>query len=422
MYLKLNLDYLKHYLNNKDIEDEIFKNKKTFEDSYQCLFGPNNLKGWFEVENHAGIEALEQIEEISNYVIKNAEVLVVLGIGGSNRGAMAVVEYFKAVRSEFPEIIWAGNNLSGTALKEVFSRIGKRSVMIDVIAKDFRTIEPGLSFRMFREYLKDRYADEYHKHVIVTGSVGSNQLKEMAETYQYLYLPFPENVGGRFSVLTPVGLLPMAVAGIDIRKLVSAASKTEKKLKSKPIEKNPAIIYSIVRKLLFQKGFQIEGFVFLEPSLEYFGRWLVQEFGETEGKIAEAIFPTSFSYSEDLHAIGQYIQEGRRFIFESYFNCFRESRLKIPKSKEKDGFDYLDQKEYDDVNRAVYQAAIEAHSEDGVPCVEFILPEPDEEVFGELFYFFLFTVYCSANLIGVNPFNQNGVENYKLNMYRILGK
>lgn len=422
MKLQLNLSYVDKYLSEEEIISEIERNREIFLQSYECKLGPDDRKGWFKVDNYANQEMLQRILEVSDYVRKNAEVFVVVGIGGSNRSALAAVECFKYDHPDSPEIIWAGNNLSGTSLKRIFDRIGNRSVIIDVIAKDFNTVEPGLAFRMFREYLKKRYGNDYNKHVIVTGSEGKGQLKEVSEKYGYLFMPFPEDVGGRFCVLTPVGLLPMAVAGIDIRKIVQAAKDTETYLKKLPLEENPAIRYAVARNLLFRKGFQIEGFVVVEPELEHLARWWLQEFGETEGKIQDAIFPTYFVYSEDLHSMGQYIQEGRRFVFETYFNCFKPTEISIPKSAEEDGFGYLDNRPYDDVNHAVYQAALSAHYEDGVPCIEFKAPAPDETVFGEFYYFFLFAVYCSANMIGVNPFNQEGVENYKRNMYRILGK
>ena len=422
MIVKLNLKNIDKFVSEEEIQEVISSNRQLFQDSYECKLGPDDRKGWFKVDNYANDAMLKEILEVSKNVRKNAEVFVVIGIGGSNRSALAAIECFKHDHPDAPEIIWAGNNLSGTSLQRVFKRIGERSVYIDVIAKDFNTVEPGLTFRMFREYLKRRYGSAYNKRVIVTGSEGRGQLKEMSEKYGFTYLPFPEDVGGRFCVLTPVGLLPMSVAGIDIRKLVLSAKKTEAELKSLPIEENPAIRYAVARNLLFKKGFQIEGFVVIEPELEHFARWWLQEFGETEGKIQDAIFPTYFVYSEDLHSMGQYIQEGRRFVFETYLNCFKPTEIKILKSEEEDGFDYLNNRPYDDVNHAVYQAALNAHYEDGVPCIEFIAPAPDETLFGELYYFFLFAVYSSANLIGVNPFNQDGVENYKRNMYRILGK
>jgi len=422
MRLELNLKYTDKYLSEEEIQEEIRKNREIFEASYECKLGPDDRKGWFRVDNYANPRMLERILEVSEYVRKNAEVFVVVGIGGSNRSALAAIECFKYDHPDAPEVIWAGNNLSGSSLKRVLDRIGTRSVIIDVIAKDFNTVEPGLAFRMFRKYLKERYGDDYNKHVIVTGSEGKGQLAEMAEKYGYIFLPFPEDVGGRYCVLTPVGLLPMAVAGMDIRRLVEAAKRTEQYLKSLPIEENPAVRYAVARNLLFRKGFQIEGFVVCEPELEHLARWWLQEFGETEGKIQDAIFPTYFVYSEDLHSMGQYIQEGRRFVFETYLNCFKPTEIVIPESAEADGFGYLDNRPFDDVNHAVYKAALSAHYDDGVPCIEFKAPAPCEEVFGEFFYFILFSVYCSANFIRVNPFNQEGVEGYKRNMYRILGK
>jgi len=420
--IKLNTSYLDKFIKEEDIEREFEKNEALFQDCYDMKFGQEDRKGWLTVENHAHDIALEEVLKVSERIRKYADVLVVIGIGGSNRGALAAIHGLVKENNEGPEILWAGNNLSGAYLQKIFDKIKDRSVYIDVIAKDFNTIEPGLTFRMFRSYLEERYGDKYHERVIVTGSEGKGQLKELAEKYHYTFLPFPENVGGRYSVMTPVGLLPIAVYGLDIKKLIKRAKETEKYLKSVPFRENPALRYAIIRKLLFEKGFHIESMCVFEPQLEHFARWWLQEFGETEGKGQNVIFPTYFVYSEDLHSMGQYIQEGRRFVFETYIKSFKKTDLKVPNSDVKDGFDYMNGRAFDEANHAVYEASITAHSEDGVPCIEFEVPEPDEAIFGELFYFFLFAVYTSANYIGVNPFDQNGVEGYKQNMYRILGK
>ena len=420
--IKLNTTYLESFIKPEDIEQEFQKNEQLFKDCLLMKFGQEDRKGWLTVDNHAHDKALDDILEVSKRIRKNAEVLVVIGIGGSNRGALAAIHGLVKDKHDGPEIMWAGNNLSGAYLSKIFDKIGERSVYIDVIAKDFNTIEPGLTFRMFRSYLKKRYKDTYHERIIVTGSEGKGQLKELAKRYNYTFLPFPENVGGRYSIMTPVGLLPIAVYGLDIKKLVKRAKETEKYLKTIPIRENPALKYAIIRKLLFEKGFQIESMCVFEPQLEYFARWWLQEFGETEGKGQHVIFPTYFVYSEDLHSMGQYIQEGRRFVFETFIKSFKKTDLMVPISLEDDGFDYMNGRAFDEANHAVYEAAITAHSQDGIPCIEFEIPEPDEAIFGELFYFFLFAVYCSANYIGVNPFDQNGVEGYKHNMYRILGK
>ncbi len=420
--LQFNEKYIDKYVTSQEITNEILKNKQLFEDSYQCKYGDVDRKGWFVVDNNANDSMLAKIKQVARKIAKQAEVLVVIGIGGSNRGSLAAVECFKYDHPDCPEIIWAGNNLSATALQRVFDKIGGRSVAIDVIAKDFRTIEPGLTFRMFRQYLKQRYGDKYVDRVTVCGSVTHDNLKEMADKYGYTFLPFPEEVGGRYCMLTPVGLLPAAVAGIDIDKLVESARKTEQLLKSMPIDKNPAVRYAVARNLLFRKGFQVESMVVFEPELEHFARWWLQEFGETEGKIQECIYPDYYCFSEDLHAIGQYVQQGRRFIMETYLKCFKPTKVVIPQSDEQDGFDYLNGMQYDKVNQAVYDGSFSAHYNDGVPCMEFVCPEPTEELLGELYYFFLFAVYMSANYIHVNPFNQDGVENYKRNMYKILKK
>lgn len=422
--LKFNEKYIDKYIGSDEITAEIIKHKQLFDDGYACKIGPDDRKGWFKVDNNADENMLKRIHKVADKIRSQSEVLVVIGIGGSNRGSMAAVECLKYAHPDSPEIIWAGNNVSATAIERVMDRIGNRSVSVYVIAKDFNTVEPGLAFRMFRQYLKQRYGDEYKERVTVCGSEGKGNLLELSQKYGFGFLPFPEEVGGRYCILTPVGLLPCAVAGIDIDVLVQSARDTEKYLKTVDAVNNPAVRYAVARNLLMKKGFYVESMVVNEPDLEFFARWWLQEFGETEGKIQECIYPDYYVNSEDLHSIGQYVQQGRRFITETYLRCFKtHPDKKVPSSDVEDGFGYLEGKPYDSVNRAVYNGSLKAHYDDGVPCLEFICPDnPDEKLFGELFYFFLFAVYMSANYIGVNPFNQDGVENYKKNMYDLLEK
>lgn len=421
--IRFNEKYIDKYVTSEQITAEIEKNRQLFEDGYSCKHGPDDRKGWFVVDNNADTKMLSRIRKVAEDIRSHSEVLVVIGIGGSNRGSMAAIECLKYHR-DGAEIIWAGNNVSATAIERVISRIGDRSVSIYVIAKDFNTVEPGLAFRVFREYLQQRYGNDYKKRVVVCGSQGKGNLLEVSEKYGYQFLPFPEEVGGRYCILTPVGLLPCAVAGIDIEEIASSARQCEKYLKSVDVTENPAVRYAVARNLLMKKGFYVESMVVNEPDMEFFARWWLQEFGETEGKIQECIYPDYYVNSEDLHSIGQYVQQGRRFITETYLRCFKTHPDKVvPSSDIDDGFDYIGGKPYDNVNRAVYNGSLKAHYDDGIPCMEFICPDnPDEKLFGEMFYFFLFAVYMSANYIGVNPFNQDGVENYKKNMYDILEK
>jgi glucose-6-phosphate isomerase len=292
-----------------------------------------------------------------------------------------------------------------------------------VIAKDFNTLEPGIAFRVLRSLLESINGTDSKKRIIVTGSEGQGQLAQFSQRYGYLFLPFPADMGGRFSVISAVGLLPMAVAGVDIHELIQGAIAAEKQLKSIPLESNPAVQYAVARNLLAAQGFEIENLVTFEPSLAYFARWWSQLFSESEGKNQRCLFPTTAIFSEDLHAIGQYLQEGKRMVMETFLDArFSNPEMVILPSQEQDGFEYLDHQPFDSLNSAVYKAAYQAHSQAGVPSFQFHAGEISPRMFGELFYLFMLSCCISAVIIGVNPYGQPGVEAYKQNMYRLLGK
>lgn len=378
--------------------------------------------GWFSVREAASARALAVVRGEAARVWQRASAMIVIGIGGSNRGAMAAIHALRKTLKSPTHIVWAGDSLSGSSLRDVLDIVERESVVLNVIAKDFRTLEPGIAFRVLRQALMDKYGADYAERIIATGSHGDGQLFELAREHGWRFLEFPENIGGRFSVLSNVGLFPMAVAGIDIEALVAGAEDAERALRSMPLEMNPAVHYAVNRNLLFERGFCIESLVFFEPDFLPLARWWTQLFAETEGKTQQAIFPTYFCYSEDLHAVGQYVQEGRRCIAETYLRAFHPTpNLRIEPSPDvEDRFDYLDGKAFDDLNRAVYEAAIRAHYEGGVPCQEIALPEISEFELGELFYFFMFSCYVSACILGVNPFTQDGVESYKRVMQAML--
>ncbi len=381
--------------------------------------GPSDL-GWFWPNQLENSPLLDQVEALAKTIRAQAEVFVLVGIGGSNRGAQSLIE---SLGDRKVEIIYAGDTLSTYALEQVFKRIQGRSTYLNVIAKDFNTLEPGIAFRMLRQYYEKSHGSLPPERIIVTGSQGYGQLTELGEKAGYTCLPFPANISGRFSVLSAVGLLPIAVAGVDIRALVRGAVSAERSLKSLPLVENPACQYAVARNLLAERGFVIENLVTFEPGLHHFARWWSQLFGESEGKNQRGIFPTTSSYSEDLHAIGQYIQEGKRLVMETFLDArFAPSNLVIEPSPLADGFAYLDHKPFDGLNTAVYQAAFTAHVQAGVPCFQFQTGQITPALFGELFYFFMLSCCLSAVTIGVNPFGQPGVEAYKQNMYRILEK
>lgn len=298
-------------------------------------------------------------------------------------------------------------------------------MVLNVIAKDFNTVEPGIWFRMLRLAMQDKYGPSYNERIVAIGSRGPGQLFELAKLHGYAYLPFPKDIGGRFSALSPVGLFPMAVAGLDVEKILEGARRVEQQIKKPPIEENSAVRYAVLRNLIREKGIQIESLIFFEPDLLALSRWWIQLFAESEGKTDNVLFPVGFSYSEDLHAVGQYVQEGPRVILETFLNLnYQTEEILIEPSEDViDGFSYLDDKPFSVLNKSVYRSALKAHSDDGVPCCELSINSSlDEQELGSLFWFFLFSAYLSATLLDVNPFDQEGVESYKKNMYAELGK
>jgi len=376
--------------------------------------------GWFTVSK----ECLTRVKAEAERIRELADVMIVIGIGGSNRAAVAVLQALKRRIKSTTTLFFAGDTLSPTRLEDALNCIETKSVVLNVIAKDFNTVEPGVTFRMLRSALQKKYGDSYSQRIVATGSDGEGQLHELANNQGYAFLPFPKEIGGRFSALSEVALFPLAVAGVDVDALIAGASTMERKLKSLPPEENPAMRYAVLRNLIRKRGITIESLVVFEPDLQDFIRWWVQLFAETEGKTGDVLFPVGFNYSEDLHAVGQYVQEGPRVLLETFLNFqYTQNERVIEPSPQEDGFSYLDGKRFQELTTTVYQAALKAHTEGGVPCVELSCDEPlSTASIGSLFYFFLFSAYCSSVLLGVNPFDQNGVEAYKRAMYHDLGK
>ena len=350
---------------------------------------------------------------------KKADVLVVIGIGGSNQAARAVVDAIKE-RSE-TKIVWAGNSISAHSIQEALHEVAGKSIYIDVIAKNFETLEPGIAFRALRDYMRQAYGDEYADRVICTGTQGSH-LEELAHKHGYKFLPFPDDIGGRFTAMSPVGLFPMAVAGMDIRAMAEGAKKMRSRLISESAETNVALKYAAIRNLLYKKGFRMEMLSFFEPRFFRFAKWWMQLFGESEGKNGKGLYPLFGNFSEDLHSIGQFIQDGTCVIFETFLDVSNSGASYVVHADDVDDrFDYLDGKDFDEVNRAAFDATVDAHSIK-FPCMKLTVSAFEEETFGALFYFFEFVCYLSGSLLGVNPFDQPGVEAYKQRMFKTLGK
>lgn len=401
---------LKQYIKQ---EEDILTRAQAGEERYS-----GNL-GWLHVDEWAGEEKLREIETCAGRVREDGEILVVIGIGGSNQAARAVVE---ALSCGGPmKILYAGNNVSSQYMKQLLKQLEGKSVYVNVIAKNFETLEPGIGFRILRQYLKERYGTGYERRVFATGTRGS-RLHELCRIYGYTFLDFPENIGGRYSGLCNVGLFPAAVAGMDIRAMAAGAGDMERELRNTKGEENTAFQYAAIRSLLYQEGFRVEMLASFEPRLQYFYGWWTQLFAESEGKQGKGLYPTAVKYSEDLHSIGQFVQEGTPILFETFLDIEEQGEaVSVEADEVEDGFNYLNGSSLADISRAAFEATVKAHSE-RLPCIRIRIDELSEYSFGQLFYFFEFACYLSGKLLGVNPFDQPGVENYKGYMFEALGK
>ena len=375
--------------------------------------------GWFSVDKWANPKEVKKLQELAVHIREKADVFVIVGVGGSNNAARSVIEALQS--DDKVKIVYMGNTLSPWELQKALKELEGKSVYIDCIAKNFETLEPGASFRVLRKFLSDKYQEKANERIIATGTKGS-ALEKLCEEQRYTFLEFPEDVGGRFSAMTAVGLLPMAVAGIDIEKLVLGASDMQKYLTSGEIAGNPAYQYACLRNLYYKKGYKIEMLASFEPQFRWFYKWWIQLFGESEGKDNKGLFPSAGDFCEELHAMGQYIQDGTPLLFETFLDVQeKNSSLAPAPDKVSDGFDYLNGKEFWEINKASFHATVKAHREK-LPCLILEVENLDAYAFGELFYFFLFSCYASARILGVNPFDQLGVEAYKKWMFEALGK
>lgn len=376
--------------------------------------------GWLDTDEWAGESAIGHLTELAEKIRTDADVFVLIGVGGSNQAARAVISAL-SLDSKI-EILYAGNNISAHYMNELLKQLEGKSVYINAIAKNFETLEPGIAFRLLRSYLTKRYGDDAKSRIVVTGTKGSS-LHRLALNQGYEFLVFPDNIGGRYSVLSDVGLFPMAVTGINIKELVRGAKDMKHLLCEDETGNNLALQYATYRNLLLQKNYDLEMLALFEPQLAYFAKWWIQLFAESEGKQGKGIFPVAVNYSEDLHSVGQYVQEGQRILFETFLEIKEQnSSIILDQAYEDDDFSYLNGKDFWDINKAAFDATLGTHSGSGIPCLHFTVPALNEYYFGQLFYFFEFACYLSGCILGVNPFDQPGVENYKQDMFTKLGK
>lgn len=389
--------------------------------------------GWLKLPTNYDKTEFSRIKKAAKRIIKTSDVLLVIGIGGSYLGARAVIEALTHTFSnslskdkrKFPQIVYVGNNLNPNYINDVIDYIGDKEVSINVISKSGTTTEPAIAFRIFREFLENKYGlEEARKRIYVTTDKEKGALKKLATEEKYETFVIPDNVGGRYSVLTAVGLLPIAIAGLNIDKLMDGARFAQEKYSDENVKYNDCYKYAVLRNMLYEKEKNIELLVTYEPKLHYFLEWWKQLFGESEGKDLKGIYPSSAEFTTDLHSLGQYIQEGRRNLLETVLQIKKpNSNLTIPLDEDDlDGLNYLAGKDLDYVNKKAMEGTIEAHVSGEVPNILIQVDALNEEGIGHLIYFFEKACAMSGNLLGVNPFDQPGVEKYKKNMFRLLGK
>lgn len=418
-------------------ENEVESMKKLALDAKEVLVNKtgagNDFLGWIDLPVNYDKEEFARIKQAAAKIQSDSEVLVVIGIGGSYLGARAAIEFLrhsfynvvdKSIRKT-PEIYFVGNSISSTYIRHLIDVIGDRDFSINMISKSGTTTEPAIAFRVFKEMAEKKYGKEgAARRIYATTDKARGSLKNLANEEGYESFVVPDDVGGRFSVLTAVGLLPIAVSGADIDKLMEGAAEGRKMALEAPFEENDAVKYAALRNILLRKGKAIEILANYEPSAHYVSEWWKQLYGESEGKDQKGIFPASVDLTTDLHSMGQFIQDGSRTMFETVLNIetSREEIIIGEEPVDLDGLNYLAGKNVDFVNKSAMNGTILAHTDGQVPNFMVNVPEVNEFYLGELFYFFEFACGVSGYLLGVNPFNQPGVESYKKSMFALLGE
>jgi glucose-6-phosphate isomerase len=393
----------------------------------------NDFLGWIDLPVNYDKDEFSRIQSAASKIQQDSEVLLVIGIGGSYLGARAAIEFlrhsfYNSVSKEIrktPEIYYVGNNISSTYINHLLQVIGDRDFSINMISKSGTTTEPAIAFRVFKKLLIEKYGKvEAAKRIYATTDKSKGALKNLATEEGYESFVVPDDVGGRFSVLTAVGLLPIAVSGADITKLMEGAASMRERCLNNQFETNDSLQYAAVRNILLRKGKNIEILANYEPSLHFVSEWWKQLYGESEGKDQKGIFPASVDLTTDLHSMGQFIQDGQRTMFETVVNLVQSPCELIMEEEDVDldGLNYLAGKSVDFINKSAMKGTRLAHTDGGVPNLIVNLPEQSEFFLGELFYFFEFACGVSGYMLGVNPFDQPGVESYKKNMFALLGK
>lgn len=426
--IKLNTKYLEKYISQNEYEGI----KSQITAAHNLLESKtglgNDFLGWVDLPVNYDKEEFERIKACAERIKQKADILIVIGIGGSYLGARAAIEllrspFYNNLKKDTPDIYYVGNNISPTYLNEVLSICEGKDICVNVISKSGTTTEPALAFRIFKKLLEDKYGKEEAKtRIFATTDKAKGTLKELSDTEGYETFVIPDDIGGRFSVLTAVGLLPIAVSGCDLDKIMKGAQKAREAYAND--DGNDCYTYAAIRNILYRKGKAVEMLVSYDPAFALMAEWWKQLFGESEGKDNKGIYPSSAMFTTDLHSLGQFVQDGSKILFETVVD------IKKPKqdfflendAENLDGLNFLTNQNMSVVNHKAYEGTVLAHSEGGVPNVVIEVDEINEETFGEMVYFFEKACAISGYVLGVNPFNQPGVESYKKNMFALLGK
>ncbi len=430
---KITLDYSKTGIQDYEIENLKWQAEGAHKIVHEKSGAGNDFLGWVDLPVNYNKDEFAQIQQAAEGIQKNTDVLIVIGIGGSYLGAKAALDalthtFYNSLTKEqrqTPEIYFVGNNISGTYMNHLLEICDGKDVSVNVISKSGTTTEPAIAFRVFKGLLEEKYGKDGAKERIFATTDGKKgALLTLAKEEGYKTFVIADDIGGRFSVLTAVGLLPIAVAGIDVEEMMKGAADGRVEYSNANVDENPAYLYAVLRNILKSKGKETEIMVNYEPELQYFSEWWKQLFGESEGKDQRGIFPASVNFSTDLHSMGQFIQDGRRNLFETILNV-ETPKLDFTLGKEEndlDGLNYLAGETMDFVNKKAFEGTLLAHVDGGVPNIIINIPELDAYNFGKLVYFFEKACAISGYMLGINPFDQPGVEEYKKNMFALLGK
>lgn len=431
MSIKLNSNHIKDIVTPQDVDNLASQAVSAMDTLHNKTGAGNDFLGWLTLPTDYDKEEFSRIKKASEYIKENADILIVIGIGGSYLGARAVIEAltspnYNSIKKDTPDIYFIGNSISPSMLTELVTICEGKEICVNVISKSGTTTEPAIAFRVFRDLIYNKYSEEEAaKRIFATTDKAKGTLKELSDSNGYETFVVPDDVGGRFSVLTAVGLLPIAVAGIDIDELMAGAKDAQDSFCSSDLEENDVLKYSAVRNAFYNQGKKLECFVSYEPCMAMFNEWLKQLFAESEGKGGKGLYPVSCIFSTDLHSVGQYIQEsGGPLMFETVikFDKPKDDFLITEQEGNIDGLNFLAGKSMSFVNEKARQGTLLAHTDGGVGNLVIECDTISPKTIGQLIYFFEKTCAVSGYILGVNPFDQPGVESYKKNMFALLGK